>query len=188
MTPEEFLNEIRKSEERIKQAEETGEAFVKELTERLIEHVYDWYPGYRQRRSVTEKQIAAVAEEYAGEVIQLFDSISYRCKKGEPVDKKHRVPKPHSREQSETELQEILKIIPEKNHKYMKQMHWEDFEEQQHHEGFRFEAHRLMKKVLTDYYPNEIMELEVGYFRMLDSFLYYLGASMFVDKCYEILE
>ncbi|MGC9353339.1 MAG: hypothetical protein ACP5D9_05850 [Mariniphaga sp.] len=188
MTPEEFLNEIRKGEERIKQAEETSEAFLNELTERLVEYVYNWYPEYQTRRSATEKQIASVAEEYAGEVIQLFDSISYHSKKGEPVDKKHTIPKPHSREQSEKELQEILKIIPEKNHEYMKQIHWEDFEEQQHHEGFLFEAHRLMKKILTDYYPNEIMELEADYFRMLDSFLYYLGASMFVDKCYEILE
>ena len=188
MTPEEFLNEIRKSEEELKQAEKIAEAFVNELTALLVEHVYNWYPEWQPRRSDTEKQVARTAEEYAVEVLQLFGSIAYHCQKGDPGEEKNTVPQPRTREESEKDLQEILKMIPPENREYMEEMHWEDFEWQQHHEGFRFEAHRLMKKALTDYYCDEIMNLEAGCFRQLDSFVYYLGAVQFVEKCYEMMD
>jgi hypothetical protein len=188
MAKGDLFEALRRFDEALKEGERKYRPYSRQLTEDLIEHVYHWYPEWQSKRDATIDRIKEVTEEAVEEVVQLLFTSSDNCEKGRPVKNKYSVPRPQTREEAEIKLQEEKKDYPQEDHENLTQIHWEDFEWEQQHEGFCFKAHHLMKKALTDQYMDEIMALDGDYLRQLDRRIYFIGASIFVQRCYEIME
>ena len=183
----EFLESLGERAAMFKEYKRQQEAFCRQLSGELVEFFYAKDKAYMAHRGVTEKAIKEIAQRYAIDVLESLNLVEYRQREGLPGKKENAVPKLKTKAESEKEFEAILHLIPPENLEYAKQVHWESFEEQQEHDTFLLDIHRIMKKVLADCYQDSILALDSEYLRLLDSYIYTTAYS-FADECFEILE
>jgi hypothetical protein len=96
------------------------------------------------------------------------------------------VPKLKTREESLPDLDELLKLTPETEHTYVKQIHWEEFEYRNQAQQYKIDIHNLIKKVMVAHFEEDILELEGQNFLFLDEYIFMLATESFIEKTYEL--
>lgn len=188
MEPTEFLEFLNRSEQEIKKLEKKERNFREKLSAKLVLLVFKYFPELESQRKRLLNSLQDISEQCAKIALECLGSAFHHAKNNIPYTEKKGIRKPRTKEESEKELQELLLLIDEKDHAYLSKIHWEEFENEQRHDGFYFKVHHKIKEVLVEFYFDEIQELSGGHLRLLEHYTYYLAVCEFVDAFYGIKE
>jgi len=186
MTIEEFLRFLEESDKNTKYTRKIRKEFKEKLVNELCAFIKENYPG-KKPVQIPEK-LKNQAKWCAIFALESIEDAMVAQEKNKPCYISNAKPKVTSKAESEKELQDFLRQIPEKHHAYATRMHWEDYEEVRVHQLFLKGLHDKIKEVLVEFFQDEILELKGDYLRLLDEDTYLLALDPFIDKIYDHLE
>ncbi len=188
MSVEEFLNHIKRFEEKEAYYEMLYKGFSSKLPPELTEIVFKHLPELNKHRKKYENVVFEIAEKYIGEIWEEYNMVnSLNSNKG-PMANLSPVKKPKTREEAEKEFHKDKGAIPEKYHEAFKKVFWESYEEDLAGEVYEYAVYEKMKEVFTEFYIDDILEFDSNYLRYFDRGLYLMCSNKFVDEIYGLIE
>ena len=186
MTGKEFLKLLDEFTERLKEYIETRERFVEKLTNELCAYIKEHYP--RKKPVQIPDKLKSETKWCAIFAFESFEHVMKYQSKNKPYQPRHNFSIVTSKEESEKELQEFLRQIPEKHHEYAIKMHWEDYEEKRVIQLFHKGLHNKIKEVLVDFFEDDILEMKSEYLRQLDEYTYLSALCPFIQEIFKHLD
>lgn len=162
----------------------TKKAFENNLTSELYELVFSYWPEMEQYKQRISVQLVELAEVCVAETMSCLVLAEEYLRTGERVTEESPVPKPATREEAEVKMNELFKRFPKLDSEERRNSFWQEYEKGLWADHFFLAVHHKMKEALTDFYTDRILKLEGVHLRLLDSYLYYLGAWPFVQGVY----
>lgn len=184
----EFLDFVKRSQEKIEASAKYEKAFVKKLTIELFEFIFNYYPKYVPYRDKVTSKLKVLSNNCAKEIIENLGSALYYQRKNLPYKSKSGAKHPTTREESEKKLNELKKIVPKEEHEYLEEIHWEEFESSLRTEMFHVGLHNKAKEIMVDFFEEDILSLNGDCLRLLNDYTYLLSVYPFVDDVFSLLE
>ena len=161
-----------------------NKAFENKLTSELYELVFSYWPEMEQYKKRISVQLIELAEVCVAETMSCLVLAEEYLRTGERVTEESPVPKPVTRDEAETKMNDLFRRFPKLDTLERRDSFWQEYEKGLWSDHFFLAVHHKMKEALTDFYTDRILKLEGVHLRLLDSYLYYLGAWPFVQGVY----
>ncbi|GET23949.1 hypothetical protein [Prolixibacter sp. NT017] len=172
--------------EELEAMKERAEAFHLKLSQELFDLVFAYWPEMEVYRTNLTEPLKQLAEEYANETMEYLNTAEGYWYTGRPVEGVNPVPKPLTEEDAEERVKEYVRERPDITPEVFRKLIWEDFEEEMRGDHFVHQVHHKMKEALTEFYSENILNLEADHLLLLDDYLYVLGAGLFVQDYYKL--
>lgn len=184
MSNEEKFQEYRNMDDLVNPNHKINKAFENKLTSELYELVFTYWPVMEQHRKQISVQLIELAEVCVAETMSCLVLAEEYLRTGERVSEESPVPKPATREEAEIKMNDLFRRFPKLDTQERRESFWQEYEKGLWADHFFLAVHQKMKESLTDFYTDRILKLEGVHLRLLDSYLYYLGAWPFVQGVY----
>ncbi|NQU54275.1 MAG: hypothetical protein HQ522_17240 [Bacteroidetes bacterium] len=97
------------------------------------------------------------------------------------------VKKPTTREEADRKRLKEMSELPDKYHEQYTEVFWESYKEELVGEVYEYAVYEKMKEVFTEFYIDDILELDSDYLRYFDRGIYLMCSRRFVDGIYELI-
>lgn len=184
MSSDEKYQEHRNMDDLVNPNHKRNKAFENKLTSELYELVFSYWPEMEQFKKQLSVQLIELAEVCVAETMSCLVLAEEYLRTGERVTEESPVPKPATREEAEMKMNDLFKRFPKLDTLERRNSFWQEYEKGLWSDHFFLAVHQKMKESLTDFYTDRILKLEGVHLRLLDSYLYYLGAWPFVQGVY----
>lgn len=162
----------------------SNKVFENKLISDLYELVFSYWPELEVHKIKISLQIIELAEICVAETMSCLVLAEEYLRTGERVSEESPVPKPATREEAEVKMHELFRRFPKLDTQDRRDAFWQEYEKGLWADHFFLIVHKKMKEALTDFYTDRILKLDGVHLRLLDSYLYYLGAWPFVQGIY----
>jgi hypothetical protein len=163
---------------------QSNKAFENKLISELYELVFSYWTELEMHKRKISMQILELAEVCVAETMSCLVLAEEYLRTGERVPEESPVPKPTTREEAEIKMLDLFRRYPKLDTQARRDAFWQEYEKGLWADHFFLAVHMKMKEALTDFYTDRIMKLDGVHLRLLDSYLYYLGAWPFVQGIY----
>lgn len=184
MSNDDKFQEYKNMDDLVNPDHKTNKAFENNLTSELYELVFSYWPEMEQYKKRISLQLIELAEVCVAETMSCLVLAEEYLRTGERVTEESPVPKPATREEAEMKMNDLFRRFPKLDTLERRDSFWQEYEKGLWSDHFFLAVHHKMKEALTDYYTDRILKLEGVHLRLLDSYLYYLGAWPFVQGVY----
>lgn len=186
MNFEEDKSRLERLFSRIDAEEEKGKAFHKRAKELLASFPLEYWEHNSSEREVLKLPLQKLAVKYSSKAFDCFDLVSWLFFTKEKPSKEPAIPPVKTREEAGEQLMLKLKNIHE-DKEYYCQVFWEIFEEKRKRDLFFQGLHKEIKRILTDYYEEDILSFDGDVIRSLNGALYFRVVSPFIDEYFELV-
>jgi len=183
MKNEEY-REFKNMDDLVNPDHKSNKVFENKLISELYELVFTYWPELEVHKKNISVQVIELAEICAAETMSCLVLSEEYLRTGERVTEESPVPKPATREEAEMKLVELFRRFPKLDTQERRDAFWQEYEKGLWSDHFFLVVHMKMKEALTDFYTDRILKLDGVHLRLLDSYLYYLGAWPFVQGIY----
>lgn len=184
MNNEEYNMEFKNMDDLVNPDHQSNKVFENKLISELYELVFSYWPELEVHKRMISLQVIELAEICVAETMSCLVLAEEYLRTGERVSEESPVPKPTTREEAEIKMLELFRKFPKLNTQERRDAFWQEYEKGLWADHFFLAVHMKMKEALTDFYTERILKLEGVHLRLLDSYLYYLGAWPFVQGIY----
>lgn len=189
MDAEEFLRKLGEMENETKLLIKHEQSFIKQLSSSLFIITIENREIVREMGCKAEEYIKELSEKAAEEVLGWLDHALELVSLNIIVNGKYKVPAIQTKQEAEIKLHEEMKFIPqedEEDRAYYSEIFWESYYSELKEASFIHAIFNEMKKVLVDYYQDDIIALDSMYLKDLDSNIYIAARNTFVEAVYEL--
>jgi len=188
MDQEELYNRFKGFSDRMDAMEANGKAFHEKLLQDLFDLVFDYWPETKSCRAAMEIPLRELAARYSQEAMESLNAAQYYLRTGEAIPKLSPVPRPLSEKVAEERALKLHRDLPGADLDECRKIVWEDFQWQMKSDHFVHRIHGLMKQALTDFYLEDLLELDGNHLLLLNEYLYIMGAYQFAEEVYKLMD
>lgn len=187
MDKEEFLNFLSQTTKEFKEYLELKEKFMKDLADQLNSFAHNRFASLSTNKTNSEK-VKQEAEICAMMAIDSYNITLELINEDTEYVPEFRAPKLKTRSESEKELNDFLKIIPEEDYEYAAEIHWADYKHEIVVQQVKIDIHNLIKSLIVKYFEEAILEFSSQYFHHLDDHTFIHATFPFIDAVFECID
>ena len=161
--------------------------FVEYLSTRLCLFIFEKYPSLKENivdKIKVEKEAEIASQMAFDSYCDAFDGddivLPGNIEKLEPIVQ--------SRSESKRLLEEHLNELPEKYHKGLAKIHWQEYEYEVGIQQIKKDTHHLMKKAIVHFFEEELKKFSSKKLLYLNNSLFYDSVEPFLEEVLELVE
>ncbi|PTN09612.1 hypothetical protein [Mangrovibacterium marinum] len=188
MDEDELYNRFKELSDLKEAIEANGKAFHGKLGQDLFDLVFGYWPEMVACRAEMEVPLRELTVAYSHEAMESLNAAQYYLRTGAAVPQTAPVPQPLSATDAEERALKLHREMPDVDMDEWREIVWEDFQWQMKANHFVHRIHKLMKRAMTDFYLDDLLELDGKHLLLLDEYLYIMGASQFAEELYKLMD
>lgn len=192
MNSPEYLHFIRESQNITTDTKRFKDKFVKKLSNSLYVYIMSYYRDYKIEP--LSEDFMALSKKCAARVYDNITNVQYLEKEGVTRKCSMLLPRKKTKQEAQKELKEVLASYKESGEEYfinnlplLIHLHWQDFEMDNYHINYLRAVHNIAKKVMLEFYSDEISALSSSNFKLLNAYTYMLSIEPYLNEVDELL-
>ncbi len=177
--PEERYNDYKDALDELEAMKRHGEAFYATIDQYLTELVFDWWPELLPFRSEIAERMEELTDRAAFDAMDCLDCVEACERKGKTITKRAGLPKPLTEADAEERAIRFSHRFPDMTLEECREVVREDFEWELRVDQIQHKIHQTVKRGMTEFYMDHIMEMEPDYLLAFDEYLYWISAAQF---------